>query len=125
MASLDLTFAALGNPTRRGIVVHLARGEATVSELVDQFDLSQPTISSHIKVLESAGNSSQFTYPSFLDALAYLRLNGRFMSIRLRRPMVGALWSLCVTVIQGESSRTLVSDDFRNAIWTTSFARAG
>ncbi len=55
MASLDQIFAALADPTRRGIVVHLARGEATVSELVDQFDLSQPTISSHIKVLESAG----------------------------------------------------------------------
>lgn len=55
MLSLDQAFAALADPTRRGIVVHLARGEATVSELVDQFDLSQPTISSHIKVLESAG----------------------------------------------------------------------
>ena len=55
MPSLDQTFAALADPTRRGIVVHLARGEATVSELVDQFDLSQPTISSHIKVLEAAG----------------------------------------------------------------------
>lgn len=55
MPSLDQTLAALADPTRRGIVVHLARGEATVSELVDQFDLSQPTISSHIKVLESAG----------------------------------------------------------------------
>lgn len=55
MASLDQIFAALADPTRRGIVVHLARGEATVSELVNQFDLSQPTISSHIKVLESAG----------------------------------------------------------------------
>ncbi len=55
MPTLDQTFAALSDPTRRGIVVHLARGEATVSELVDQFDLRQPTISSHIKVLESAG----------------------------------------------------------------------
>ena len=55
MVSLDLVFSALADPTRRGIVVHLARGEATVSELVNQFDLSQPTISSHIKVLESAG----------------------------------------------------------------------
>ena len=55
MPSLNQAFAALADPTRRGIVVHLARSEATVSELVDQFDLSQPTISSHIKVLESAG----------------------------------------------------------------------
>ncbi len=55
MEQLDQTFAALADPTRRGIVVHLARGEATVSELVDQFDLTQPTISSHLKVLESVG----------------------------------------------------------------------
>lgn len=55
MEKLDQAFAALSDPTRRGIVVHLARGEATVSELVSRFDLTQPTISSHLKVLESAG----------------------------------------------------------------------
>ena len=55
MQQLDQAFAALADPTRRGIVVHLARGEATVSDLVDKFDLTQPTISSHLKVLESAG----------------------------------------------------------------------
>ncbi|TQV78048.1 helix-turn-helix transcriptional regulator [Exilibacterium tricleocarpae] len=55
MESLNQTFAALADPTRRGIVAHLIRGEATVSELVQQFDLTQPTISSHLKVLESAG----------------------------------------------------------------------
>ena len=55
MERLNQAFAALADPTRRGIIDHLARGEATVSELVDQFDLTQPTISSHIKVLESAG----------------------------------------------------------------------
>jgi DNA-binding transcriptional ArsR family regulator len=48
-------FAALADPTRRGIVARLAQGEATVSELVDRFELTQPTISSHIKVLEMAG----------------------------------------------------------------------
>jgi DNA-binding transcriptional ArsR family regulator len=52
---LDRAFAALADPTRRGIVVHLARGEASVSELVSRFSLTQPTISSHLKVLESAG----------------------------------------------------------------------
>jgi DNA-binding transcriptional ArsR family regulator len=52
---MNLAFAALADPTRRGIIAHLARGEATVSDLVDQFDLTQPTISSHIKVLETAG----------------------------------------------------------------------
>jgi DNA-binding transcriptional ArsR family regulator len=56
MKQLDQAFAALADPTRRGIVVHLARsGEASVSELVDRFTLTQPTISSHLKVLESAG----------------------------------------------------------------------
>ena len=55
MEHLNRAFTALADPTRRGIIDRLAQGEATVSELVDQFDLTQPTISSHIKVLESAG----------------------------------------------------------------------
>ena len=55
MSQLDQTFSALADPTRRGIVVRLTRGKATVSELVKQFDVSQPTISSHLKVLEAAG----------------------------------------------------------------------
>lgn len=55
MSRLDRAFAALADPTRRGIVVHLARGEASVSDLVSHFSLTQPTISSHLKVLESAG----------------------------------------------------------------------
>src|SRR5262245_3420953 len=52
---MNQTFAALADPTRRGIIARLAEGEATVSELVDRFDLTQPTISSHLKVLETAG----------------------------------------------------------------------
>ena len=55
MKQLDQAFAALADPTRRGIIVRLARGEASVSELVAHFSLTQPTISSHLKVLESAG----------------------------------------------------------------------
>lgn len=55
MKRLDRAFAALADPTRRRIVVVLARGEASVSELVGHFSLTQPTISSHLKVLESAG----------------------------------------------------------------------
>ena len=55
MTQFDRTFAALSDPTRRGIIDRLARGEATVSELVNLFELTQPTISSHIKVLETAG----------------------------------------------------------------------
>lgn len=55
MVQLEDTLTALADPTRRGIVGRLARGTATVSELVDGFELTQPTISSHLKVLERAG----------------------------------------------------------------------
>lgn len=55
MQQLDLVFSALADPTRRAILARLARGEATVNELVEPFDLSQPTISKHLKVLEGAG----------------------------------------------------------------------
>jgi DNA-binding transcriptional ArsR family regulator len=52
---LDLVFSALADPTRRAILARLAEGEATVNELVAPFDLAQPTISKHLKVLERAG----------------------------------------------------------------------
>ncbi|WP_340646005.1 metalloregulator ArsR/SmtB family transcription factor [Phenylobacterium sp.] len=52
---MDLVFGALADPTRRAILARLADGEATVNELVAPFDLSQPTISKHLKVLEGAG----------------------------------------------------------------------
>ncbi|VTR95059.1 family transcriptional regulator : Putative transcriptional regulator OS=Singulisphaera acidiphila (strain ATCC BAA-1392 / DSM 18658 / VKM B-2454 / MOB10) GN=Sinac_1870 PE=4 SV=1: HTH_5 [Gemmata massiliana] len=54
-ARLDATFAALADPTRRAILARLAQGEATVTELVAPFKLSQPAISKHLKVLEKAG----------------------------------------------------------------------
>lgn len=54
-ATLDATFAALSDPTRRAILARLAKGEATVNELVAPFKLSQPAISKHLKVLEKAG----------------------------------------------------------------------
>ncbi|HLQ68672.1 MAG TPA: metalloregulator ArsR/SmtB family transcription factor [Gemmatimonadales bacterium] len=53
--SLDATFAALADPTRRAILARLANGEAAVSELAAPFDMSQPAISKHLKVLERAG----------------------------------------------------------------------
>lgn len=53
--ALDSTFAALAHPVRRAIVDRLARGEATVMELAEPFDMSQPAISKHLKVLERAG----------------------------------------------------------------------
>jgi len=54
-ASLDATFAALADPTRRAILTRLASGEASVAELARPFDMSQPAISKHLKVLERAG----------------------------------------------------------------------
>ncbi|MGV3710478.1 MAG: metalloregulator ArsR/SmtB family transcription factor [Gemmatimonas sp.] len=52
---LDATFAALADPTRRAILARLAQGEASVAELAKPFDMSQPAISKHLKVLEQAG----------------------------------------------------------------------
>jgi DNA-binding transcriptional ArsR family regulator len=52
---LDLTFAALADPTRRAILARLATGEASVTELTEPFAMSQPAISKHLKVLERAG----------------------------------------------------------------------
>ncbi|HEX2094073.1 MAG TPA: metalloregulator ArsR/SmtB family transcription factor [Longimicrobiaceae bacterium] len=52
---LSATFAALADPTRRAILARLARGEATVTELAEPFDMSLPAISKHLKVLERAG----------------------------------------------------------------------
>jgi DNA-binding transcriptional ArsR family regulator len=54
-SQLDATFAALADPTRRAILARLASGEASVSELAEPFDMSQPAISKHLKVLERAG----------------------------------------------------------------------
>jgi DNA-binding transcriptional ArsR family regulator len=53
--SLDATFAALADPTRRAILARLALGETTVMELAEPFAMSQPAISKHLKVLERAG----------------------------------------------------------------------
>ena len=53
--NLDATFAALSDPTRRAILARLAEGEASVMELAAPFDMSQPAISKHLRVLELAG----------------------------------------------------------------------
>ena len=52
---LSLVFGALADPTRRAILTRLAEGEATVAELAAPFNVSQPAISRHLKVLEHAG----------------------------------------------------------------------
>src|ERR1700735_1046744 len=55
MYNLDTAFSALSDPTRRAILARLALGEQTVMELAQPFDMSQPAISKHLRVLESAG----------------------------------------------------------------------
>ena len=52
---LDAIFSALADPTRRAILARLATGEASVAELAEPFDMSQPAISKHLRVLEKAG----------------------------------------------------------------------
>lgn len=59
MDQLSVTFAALAHPTRRAILARLARGEATVNELAEPFDLRLPTLSRHLKVLQRAGLVTQ------------------------------------------------------------------
>ncbi|WP_037311182.1 ArsR/SmtB family transcription factor [Amycolatopsis orientalis] len=54
-ATLDATFAALADPTRRAILARLATGDATVTELAAPFAMSQPAVSKHLRVLERAG----------------------------------------------------------------------
>jgi len=53
--TLNTTFAALADPTRRAILARLSAGEVSVSELAEPFDMSMPAISKHLKVLERAG----------------------------------------------------------------------
>ncbi|MBB5337685.1 ArsR/SmtB family transcription factor [Tunturiibacter gelidoferens] len=55
MNGLDTKFSALADPTRRAILARLSLGEATVNELARPFEMSQPAISQHLKVLEDAG----------------------------------------------------------------------
>ena len=73
MQTLDFTFAALSDPTRRAILARLALGEATVLELARPFQMTQPAISRHLKVLESAGLIEQ-------------RIDGTRRPRRLARP---------------------------------------
>jgi DNA-binding transcriptional ArsR family regulator len=55
MPDLDAAFSALADPTRRAILARLASGEATVMALAEPFEMTQPAISRHLKVLEAAG----------------------------------------------------------------------
>jgi DNA-binding transcriptional ArsR family regulator len=55
MTTLDTTFAALADPTRRALLHRLRQGEASVKQLAEPFEMTQPAISKHLKVLEGAG----------------------------------------------------------------------
>jgi DNA-binding transcriptional ArsR family regulator len=55
MQRLNSAFSALADPTRRAILARLATGEATVMELAEPFEMSQPAVSKHLRVLEGAG----------------------------------------------------------------------
>jgi DNA-binding transcriptional ArsR family regulator len=55
MIDLNVSFSALADPTRRAILARLAKGEATVNELAEPFEMTQPAISQHLKLLEDAG----------------------------------------------------------------------
>jgi DNA-binding transcriptional ArsR family regulator len=52
---LNLTFGALADPTRREILLQLARADHTIGELAGGFDMTLPAVSKHVKVLERAG----------------------------------------------------------------------
>lgn len=78
MPTLDAAFSALSDPTRRAILAHLVRGEATVLELGKPFKMTQPAISQHIKVLERAG-------------LIVRRIEGTRRPCRLAKPGLEAI----------------------------------
>src|SRR6185312_12396739 len=83
---LSATFAALADPTRRAILARLAKGEATVTELGKPFDMSQPAISKHIKVLERARGAVAAVSPRGAPART-----GDRMDESLPRPLGGEL----------------------------------
>jgi len=78
MSTLDSAFSALADPTRRGILARLAKGEATVMELAKPFHMTQPAISQHLKVLEHAG-------------LVVSRVDGSRRPRRLAKPAIDAI----------------------------------
>jgi DNA-binding transcriptional ArsR family regulator len=76
--NLDAAFSALADPTRRAILARLASGETTVMELARPFEMTQPAISQHLKVLEDAG-------------LVTSRVDGTRRPRRLARPAIEAM----------------------------------
>jgi DNA-binding transcriptional ArsR family regulator len=92
---LDATFAALADPTRRAILARLASGDASVNDLAEPFEMSQPAISKHLKVLERAGLISRgraaqrrprrFEAKSFADAAEWLEKHRRIWESNYQR----------------------------------------
>lgn len=76
--NLDTAFSALADPTRRAILARLASGETTVMELARPFQMTQPAISQHLKILEDAG-------------LVTSRIDGTRRPRRLARPAIEAM----------------------------------
>lgn len=76
--NLDSAFSALADPTRRAILARLALGEATVTELAQPFEMTQPAVSQHLKVLEDAG-------------LVAVRIDGSRRPRRLVKPGIDAI----------------------------------
>jgi DNA-binding transcriptional ArsR family regulator len=79
MTKLDAAFAALADPTRRAILSRLLHGEATVQDLARPFRISQPAVSRHLKVLETAG-------------LIETRIEGTARPRRLNPDTIEQLW---------------------------------
>lgn len=92
---LDRTFAALSDPIRRAILARLAKGEATVNELAEPFDVTLPAISRHLKVLERAGliergrdgqaRPSRIRAEPLEEAVEWIETRKRTLSRRLDR----------------------------------------
>jgi DNA-binding transcriptional ArsR family regulator len=92
---LDAAFTALADPTRRAIVAHLARGDATVNELAAPFAMTLPGISKHLKVLERSGLISRTRRAQFrpchlegrvlAEAMSWIETNRRIWMERFDR----------------------------------------
>ena len=93
--NLDLTFASLADPTRRAILARLTTGEATVKELAEPFEMTQPAVSKHLKVLERAGlisrgrdaqrRPARIEAKPLAEVADYIEQYRRFWEVRLDR----------------------------------------
>lgn len=113
--NLDATFAALADPTRRAILARLALGEASVNELAEPFDMSQPAISRHLRVLQDAGLIStgqdaqrrprRLEPAPLAEAVAWLEEYRRFWEARFAQ--LDALLEEMKTAVRRKPRRTV------------------